>query len=79
MRVKVKLYATLVRYKVGEQAGKSFEVELPERATLQNLIACLEIPPEETRITFVNGIVESPGRVLKNEDEVGIFPPIGGG
>jgi len=79
MRIHVKLFATLVRYRSEGQAGAPFEVELPEGAALQDLITCLKIPPEETHITFVNGIVQSPDRILKHGDEVGIFPPIGGG
>ncbi|MCX6034074.1 MAG: MoaD/ThiS family protein [Chloroflexi bacterium] len=79
MRIHVKLFATLIRYRSGGQAGTPFEVELPEGAALQDLITCLKIPPKETRITFINGVVQSPDRILKQGDEVGIFPPIGGG
>jgi molybdopterin converting factor small subunit len=56
-----------------------FEIELPENATLRRLIDQLKIPPEETRITFVNGIIQESNWMLKDGDEVGMFPPIGGG
>jgi molybdopterin converting factor small subunit len=79
MKVTVKLYATLSRYRQGERAGTPYEMELPEEATLQKLIEQLKIPIEETRITFVNGIIQEPDWKLKDGDEVGIFPPIGGG
>jgi molybdopterin converting factor small subunit len=79
MRIHVKLFATLVRYRSGGQAGTPFEVDLPEGATMQDLITCLKIPPEETCITFVNGVVHSSDWILKQGDEIGIFPPIGGG
>jgi hypothetical protein len=39
----------------------------------------LKIPPEETRITFVNGIIEAADCRLKDGDAIGIFPPIGEG
>jgi molybdopterin converting factor small subunit len=79
MHVTVKLYATLHRYGQGKQAGMPFEIELPENATLRRLIDQLKIPPEETRITFVNGIIQESNWMLKDGDEVGMFPPIGGG
>ena len=79
MHVTVKLYATLRHYGQGAQAGTPFEIELSEDATLHNLIHELKIPPEETRTTFVNGIIQEHDWKLKDGDEVGIFPPIGGG
>jgi sulfur carrier protein ThiS len=79
MHVTVKLYATLHRYGQGQQAGAPFEIELPEAASLHDLIDQLKIPPEETRITFVNGIIEETDHILKDGDTVGMFPPIGGG
>jgi molybdopterin synthase sulfur carrier subunit len=79
MQVTVKLFATLTRYGKGQRAGTPFFIELSENATLHDLISQLQIPPEETRVLFVNGIIQESGYRLKDSDEVGIFPPIGGG
>ena len=79
MQVTVKLYATLTRYGQGERSGTPFIMELSENTTLHELIDQLRIPPEETRIMFVNGIIQEFKYILKDGDEVGIFPPIGGG
>ncbi len=79
MQVTVKLYAMLNRFRHNERAGTPFKVDLPENATLLDLIHQLNIPPEQTRITFVNGIIQEVDYKLKDGDEVGIFPPIGGG
>lgn len=79
MRVIVKLYATLTQYREGVKAGKPIEFELPDGATVQDLIRELKIPHEQTRVTFVNGIIQEAEWGLKEGDEVGIFPPIGGG
>ncbi len=79
MRVTVKLYATLHQYGRGKRPGAPFDLELPEAATLRDLIDLLKIPPEETRITFVNGLIQESDQRLKDGDEVGMFPPIGGG
>jgi len=79
MHVTVKLYATLNRYGLGERSGAPFEIELPEEATLRDLVNQLTIPPEETHIMFVNGIIQESDCKLKEGDEVGMFPPVGGG
>lgn len=79
MKVRVKLFATLSRYAVGVQPGTAWEVELPEGATLQDLIDHLRIPSEEARVAFVNGLSRSMDWVLQPGDEVGVFPPIAGG
>ena len=79
MRITVKLFATLVRFKDDSRAGKPFEVELPEGSIVQDLIDHLKIPPEETHIVFVNNIIEEADSLLKDGDIVGMFPPVGGG
>jgi len=79
MQVTVKLYATLRRFARDGQAGTPLKVDLPEEATLLDLINHMKIPPEETRITFVNGIIQESDCKLKDGDEIGMFPPIGGG
>jgi sulfur-carrier protein len=79
MVVKVKLFASLTRYKVGTKAGRLFEVDLPEGAVVKDLIDHLAIPLEETHIVFINNIIREPDAYLKDGDVVGIFPPVGGG
>jgi len=79
MRVTVKLFATLSQYGHGKRAGAPIEVELPARSTLRDLSSQLKIPPEATRVAFVNGIIQEPDCKLKEGDQVGMFPPIGGG
>ena len=79
MHVTVKLFATLVRFKEGTRAGKPFEMELPESATVKDLIDMLKIPPEETHVVFINNIIEEHESKLKDGDVVGLFPPVGGG
>lgn len=79
MHVTVKLFATLTRFGQGEKAGTPFIIELKQDATLSDLVDLLKIPAEETRIMFVNGIIQEPDYRLRDKDEVGLFPPIGGG
>ena len=79
MRVCVRLYATLARFSAGGLPGTPFTVEVPADATLSDLLDLLKVPPKETKITFVNGIIHELDWKLEPEDEVGIFPPIAGG
>jgi sulfur carrier protein ThiS len=79
MQIQVKLYASLSRFSAGGLPGTPFEVEIPEGSNLQDLVDFLKIPPEETKITFVNGLVQALDWELKPGDQVGLFPPIGGG
>jgi len=79
MKIHVKLFATLNRFSPGGLPGTLFDVELKEGATLQDLVNQLGLPADETKVTFVNGIVQTLGYVLKPGDDTGIFPPIGGG
>ncbi len=79
MKITVKLYATLARFSAGGLAGTPFEVDLPDAAQVHQLVSQLGIPDQETRVVFVNGLVREMDWVLEPGDEVGMFPPIGGG
>ncbi len=88
MKVYAKLYAALVssvpqavqaRYPQGIRAGSPLEVELPEGSTLADLVTHLALPGEEVKITFVNGRTQKLDYRLTAGDQVGIFPPVGGG
>jgi molybdopterin synthase sulfur carrier subunit len=77
--VHAKLFATLRQHRPGLKIGESFPVELPEGATVGQLIRQLELPEDQVKIVFVNGLVREPDDSLADGDEIGIFPPVGGG
>jgi molybdopterin converting factor small subunit len=79
MRVRVKLFASLGRFRGEVLPGTPFELELSEPASVASLIALLKLPREDIKITFVNGCARPEDWVLKASDEVGIFPAVGGG
>ena len=79
MQVRVKLFATLSRFAPHNRAAVPFDVQLTEGDTLLKLVECLDIPPEEAKVAFVNGIIQTLDYSLRPGDEIGIFPPIGGG
>lgn len=56
------------------------EVELPEPRLLSQVLEDLGIPIAEINLTVINKeLVELPEAVVKNHDEVRIYPPVGGG
>jgi molybdopterin converting factor small subunit len=55
------------------------ELELPDETTLAELYELLEVPPDEVKRTFVNGLSKAPSHPLSDGDRVALFPPIGGG
>jgi molybdopterin synthase sulfur carrier subunit len=79
MHIQVKLFATLVRCVPGVKSGVPFDVELPEGAFLSDLVKQLNLPENKVKVSFVNGRTQSVDFQLRSGDEVGIFPPIGGG
>jgi len=79
MQVTVKLFASLARFSPGGLPGTPFELTLPDSATVQDLVDQLGIPVEEIKVPFVNGLIRELDCDLQPGDEVGIFPPIGGG
>ena len=88
MRIQAKLFATLIRivpdriqerYPQSVRAGSPLTIDLPEGSTLADLVDHLGLPQEKVRVTFVNGRVRPRDHVLAAGDEVGIFPPVGGG
>jgi sulfur-carrier protein len=79
MLVRVKLFAALSRYAGEAGPGVPFETELPDRATLADLVDRLKLPREEVKVFFVNGRARPIQWVLAPGDDVGIFPLVAGG
>ncbi len=77
--VQVKLFATLRRFRPGLGIGEAFTMELDAGATVAQLIALLGLPAEEIKTVFVNNVIRGQDYPLADGDQVGIFPPVGGG
>ena len=79
MKVKVSLYGTLGQCVAGYNHSRGIEVEIPDDATVRDLLNCLEIPRPEKLV------VVREGRVLKVDDKmlrgipVNVFQSIHGG
>ncbi len=74
MVVEVRLFATFREGRFNEK-----EMELPQGSSLGDLLAHLEIPQKDAKITIVNGSAVSAEHKLSDHDIVAIFPPIAGG
>ena len=79
MRIKLKAYASLHRFTPDVPLGKPAVFELPADATVGVVLDSLGIPRDEARISFVNGRHQDVDHLLREDDELAIFPPIGGG
>ncbi|MGD8625415.1 MAG: MoaD/ThiS family protein [Anaerolineae bacterium] len=81
VHVEVWLYGPVARY-AGEKSQGSYahlQFDLPSGTTVRELVAQLEIPPEEKGITFLNGkLAALPGLdadqqvILQDGDRIGI-------
>jgi molybdopterin converting factor small subunit len=54
-------------------------MEIPDRASVRDLLIQLEIGPNELKIVFLNGVHAGQDQMLKDGDRIAVFPPIAGG
>jgi molybdopterin synthase sulfur carrier subunit len=74
MKVNVKLFASLRTFGTDEQV-----MELADRMTIDDVIRLLKIPETLRLLRIVNGQHRPPDYVLRDGDELALFPPIAGG
>ena len=78
MRIEVRLYATLRRCRPERPDGR-LDVELPEGATVLEVVNLLGLDPAEIHLVMINGVGRDLNQPLRQDDRLGLFPPIGGG
>ncbi len=78
MLIEVRLYATLRRCRPDRPDGR-LELELPEDATVLEAAKLLGIDPQEIHLIMINGVGRDLAQPLRQDDRLGLFPPIGGG
>ena len=79
MRVYLKVFANLRDYLPAYKPGTPLEVEIEQGSTLDDLVEKFNLPRAEVKVTFVNARAQPLSYALQPDDEIGIFPPIGGG
>ncbi len=79
MKVEVRVFATLRRYFPDLSVGEPQVVELPDGATIADLLAALGIPQEEVKIAMRNSRQVDWDEKLQDGDRVAFIPAVGGG
>lgn len=79
MQAEVHLYATLRQYSPTGAPTGVFLLTLPEGSTVEDLLARIGISAEKVHMRMVNGVGVPDDYSLKDDDRVGLFPPVGGG
>jgi molybdopterin synthase sulfur carrier subunit len=74
MKVRVKLFATLQRGRF-----KTSVQEYEEGITVAEVCRTLGISMNKVSIIFINNTHADHDRILQENDELALFPPIGGG
>lgn len=75
IKIDLKLFVTLSQYLPEDKDC----CEIPEETTVEKLIADLGIPADMVKLIFINGKRQDGTYELKQDDRVGLFPPVGGG
>ncbi len=79
MKIEVNLYATLSQYIPGGNKGPTHVVDVREGATVSELLQQLGVPEKSVKLIFLDGKHSDLDAVLKEENRLGVFPPVGGG
>ncbi len=79
MNVKVRLFGTLGKKFPDHDPLNGFEIEIPEEATVGDLLDRLNIPKSKIGLVSVQGRLVKAGKTLKPGDFIRIFRPIFGG
>ncbi|GAB3765582.1 hypothetical protein GCM10028796_23140 [Ramlibacter monticola] len=85
MKIKFKLFASLTDYlpPERERGSNSVDIDVPEGASIGEVVAPFQLPMKLVHLVLVNGIYVAPAerstRRLAEGDVLAIWPPIAGG
>jgi sulfur-carrier protein len=79
VKVEVHLFANLADYGPPGARGGAVRIEVPEGATVSELLHRLRIPDEPAPLLLVNGQEVDPAVRLQVGDVVAVLPPLAGG
>ena len=77
MKIKLKCFAMLANAQNCDYRGSS-EHDIPDGATIANLMERVEIPAENVKLIFCNGKTVDADTVLKDGDQVALAPAVYG-
>ena len=78
MRITVKLFATLHKYRP-DAPRTGLALDVPEGADIAKVLPLLGVPDRVPLVAMVNEKVEHLDCVLKEGDVLSLFPPVAGG
>ena len=83
MRVTLKLYASLAKFLPAEARENQAEIELPDGASIRDLLVGQNVPLPQCHLVLLNGVFQPPARAaevrLAAGDAVACWPPVAGG
>jgi sulfur carrier protein ThiS len=79
MKMRVKLYGTLSKRFPDYQHSRGIEVEIPDGATVKDLLALLKIPESQGAVVALEGRILKADDTIRNGVPVNIFQPLAGG
>jgi sulfur carrier protein ThiS len=79
MKVRVRLFGTLGKKFPDHDPLNGFEIEIPEDASVDELLDQLDIPKSKIGLVSVQGRLVKAGKTLKQGDFIRIYRPIFGG
>ena len=73
--VSIQFFATLTKFTPPNH--QNYPVD--DGATVMDILTELNVPVDDIRLVFVNGVKGEFSSILREGDRIGVFPPVGGG
>jgi sulfur carrier protein ThiS len=79
MKVRVQLYGTLSRRVAGYRHAQGIEIELPEGATVNELLALLKISEPQRAVVTIDGRIQKADDKIPSGVHARVFQSVHGG
>jgi sulfur carrier protein ThiS len=79
MQIHIKLLNVYRKYMPQDAQGSTYNLDVPTGSRIEELLARLPIPSDESQVVLVNGHTPQAGQILEPGDTVAIFPALAGG
>ena len=83
MNITLKLYASLGSFLPPGAARNAIELDVPEGASIGEVLARQQVPRANCHLILVNGVFAPPasadGKQLAEGDTLAVWPPVAGG
>ena len=83
MQLKFKLYAGLSKYLPSAAEDNTFQLEISDETTANNIIDKFNVPRDMAHLVLLNGVYLKPEErdqpVFNDGDTLAIWPPVAGG